>query len=84
MSLALDPAALVRLMRPPGTLILPAETVRSFGSPSCLRSRFVNVRSSRDGGGGGVASRDDIDESELMLMEEGEPGMDIVRGGVSM
>lgn len=83
MSLALDPAALVRLMRPPGTLILPAETVRSFGSPSCLRSRFVNVRSSRDGGGG-VASRDDIDESELMLMEEGEPGMDIVRGGVSM
>ena len=72
-----------RFIRPPGILILPAlrPAVRGFGSPSCFRSRFVSVRSSSDGGGG-VASGDEIDERELI--DDGDPGTDIVRGGVSM
>ena len=86
-SLALEAAAPARCIRPPGILILPAlcfgtagDVMRGFGSPSCLRSRFVSVRS----GGGGVGSgedSDDIDDSELR--DNGEPGTDSVRGGVS-
>jgi hypothetical protein len=41
-----------------------------------------SFRSSRDGGGGGVASGDEIVDSELM--DDGEPGADSVSGGVSM
>lgn len=79
-----------RLYRPPGMTILPAlrfaaaDAARGFGRPSRLRWRAVSGFSSRSlrDGGGGVASGEEMDESELM--EDGEPGAESVSGGVSM
>ena len=69
-------------------MILPAPTLgpaaTRLGSPSCFLCRFVRGEDCLgSSGGGGVDSREDSDESSLNE-DDGEPGVDNVREGVSM
>ncbi|KAF7789125.1 hypothetical protein EIP86_000060 [Pleurotus ostreatoroseus] len=64
---------------------VPTLAVRGLGNPRFFRSRFDSGVAC-DGGvssRGGVGSGDKEDSSDNELIDDGEPGIDIVRGGVS-
>lgn len=82
-------AGCLPLKRPPGMMIFPALalTFRVLGNPNRFLSLRVSLGGSGEGsgsgsGGGGDAAGDGTDDRELI--DDGEPGFDTVKSGVSI